>query len=216
MRPFYVVVLAYCVLASFVFVVRVGRPRDHRDPTMAWFLLAMGWSSVLVNLTLALGIAHLLSGGWVSAVIGSTVITAEACVLTWRLVLSWRIADVRSRKTDTKVKRDKVGGMRFKIDPEVIRLVVMITAGIQAMTAVLTGTDALPDRAFVWVVAVGAFLQGIAAAYAQGVQTEPAHGMLTEEYSKQTDPAVMQTIATSAGREPAPGWVPDTRDPLDG
>lgn len=74
--------------------------------------------------------------------------------------------------------------MRFKIDPEVIRLIVMVTAGIQTMTAVLTGTHAIPDAALVWVVAVGAFLQGMSVAYQQGVQTEPPHGMITEEYAR--------------------------------
>lgn len=215
MRPFYVLMLAYCVLASFAFVIRIGRPRNHRDPLMAWFLLAMGWSSVFVNGTLALSVAHLLAGGWLTNLVGTAVLTVEASVLTWRLVLSWRVAEARSRKTDIKTKRGKVGGMRFKIDPEVIRLVQMITAGLMAMTAVLTGTDALPEQALVWVVAAGAFLTGFSAAYAQGQQTEPPHGMITEEFAKGTDPAVMQTIATSAGREPAPGWVPDTRAPLD-
>src|SRR5262245_63101297 len=74
--------------------------------------------------------------------------------------------------------------MRLKIDPEIVRFVVAITAGLQGLSAVLTGTDVMGPKALVVVVAVTAFLQGWAAAYAQGVQTEPAHGMLTEESSR--------------------------------
>lgn len=98
--------------------------------------------------------------------------------------------------------------MKIKVDPETIRLVQAIAAGLQAVTAVLTGVDALPPVVLVVVVVVGTFLQATSAAYTQGVQTEPSHGMITEELAKSTDPAVMQGIAASAGREPWPAVEP--------
>ena len=75
--------------------------------------------------------------------------------------------------------------MRFKIDPEVIRFVQGITAAVQGMAAVLTGTDAISKNALVWIVAVGAMLQGFSAFYMQGVNTNPPAGMLTEERAKE-------------------------------
>jgi len=75
--------------------------------------------------------------------------------------------------------------MMFKVDPEVIRFVQAVTAAVQGLAAVLTGTDAITPTALIWIVAVGAMLQGFAAFYTQGVNTNPPEGMLTEERAKE-------------------------------
>lgn len=98
--------------------------------------------------------------------------------------------------------------MKIKIDPETIRLVQAIAAGLQAVTAVLTGVDALPPVVLVVVVVVGTFLQATSAAYTQGVQTEPPHGMITEDYARNdAAPAVepAKGRATWPAVEPADG-----------
>jgi len=75
--------------------------------------------------------------------------------------------------------------MMIKVSPEVIRLTLAITAGLQLFASMLTGTDVLPASALVVIVALSASLQAMCAAYNQGVQTNPPPGMLTEERAKE-------------------------------
>lgn len=208
-----VALLAYAVLACIGYLRNIGRPRGHPDHEVARFLAAQGWSDLATNAVLFLVAVGALRGrSMLVAWLFGTALAVQGAVYTWRWWLSRRMP--RSRKSGITNKRGKGEGMRFKIDPEVIRLVVMITAGVQAMTAVLTGTDALPDVALVWVVALGAFLQGVSAAYAQGQQTEPPHGMITEDYAR-ADVGRAEMV-TASGREPDPSWRPDTRPEASG
>lgn len=64
--------------------------------------------------------------------------------------------------------------MRFKIDPEIVRLIAMVTGFVQMLGATLAASRALPDRPVLIIIAVGAGLQAALAAYAQGVHTDPA------------------------------------------
>lgn len=98
--------------------------------------------------------------------------------------------------------------MRFKIDPEVIRFVQAITAAVQGMAAVLTGTDAITPTALVWIVAVGAMLQGFGAFYVQGVNTNPPEGMLTEERAKELSDPTPTPGAEQPPATYAPGVAP--------
>lgn len=71
--------------------------------------------------------------------------------------------------------------MRFKINPEAVRLAQAVTAFIQLLGAGLTGTDVLPKNALVLIVVIGSALAGALTLYSQGMQTNPPDGMLTEE-----------------------------------
>jgi len=61
--------------------------------------------------------------------------------------------------------------VRFRIDPEVVRLVAMLTAFVQVVGASLAASNAIPEAPALVLMAIGAGLQGALAAYAQGVQT---------------------------------------------
>lgn len=100
------------------------------------------------------------------------------------------------------------------MDPELIRLVQAVTAAVQAMAAVLTGTDAISPTALVWIVAVGAMLQGFGAFYVQGVNTNPPEGMLTEERAKELSTPIPDTekpAPYATGRAPVP-WHTESVD----
>lgn len=75
--------------------------------------------------------------------------------------------------------------MMVKITPEWVRLLTALAAGTQVFAAALAGTDVLPVKALIVIVAVGSSLNAMLAAYTQGVQTNPPQGMLTEERAKQ-------------------------------
>jgi hypothetical protein len=94
--------------------------------------------------------------------------------------------------------------MMVKVSPEVIRITLAVTAGLQLFASMLTGTDILPGSALVVIVALSAALQAMCAAYGQGVQTNPPPGMLTEERAKdlQTPPAPPATPETTTASLP--------------
>lgn len=73
--------------------------------------------------------------------------------------------------------------VKFKISPEVVRLVAMITAFVQTVGAslALAAPGAISATVVLVLVAVGGGLQAALASYAQGMQTNPPEGMLTEE-----------------------------------
>jgi len=70
--------------------------------------------------------------------------------------------------------------MRFKIDPEVVRLIAMIAAFVQIVGATLAANDVIPKAPVLVLVAIGAGLQGALIAYAQGVQTPTVPEKLPE------------------------------------
>lgn len=92
--------------------------------------------------------------------------------------------------------------MRVKIDPEVVRLVVAVTAFIQMFATGLLTVHGIPDWIPGVLIALGAALQAMCAAYTQGIQTEPPHGMITEEYAK-------KDVTVAADRQ---ALMEDTRD----
>ena len=101
--------------------------------------------------------------------------------------------------------------MMIKVSPEVIRLTLAVTAGLQLFASMLTGTDVLPASALVVIVALSASLQAMCAAYNQGVQTNPPPGMLTEERAKElAGPA--PEVVTATVPFVAPGWPPASID----
>lgn len=61
--------------------------------------------------------------------------------------------------------------MRFKIDPEIIRLIASIAAAVQLFASLLTGTDVLPVKVLIVMSAATAAVAGWCAAYSQGVRT---------------------------------------------
>ncbi len=77
--------------------------------------------------------------------------------------------------------------MMVKVNPEVARILVAVTAFVQALGAGFTGAEVLPERALIVLVVVGGALQLALATYLQGVQTEPPHGMVTEEAARDAE-----------------------------
>ena len=79
--------------------------------------------------------------------------------------------------------------MKFKINPEVVRLITMITAFVQTVgaTLALAAPGAVPTTLVLVVVTVGGGLQAALASYSQGMQTNPPEGMLTEERAAELD-----------------------------
>lgn len=73
--------------------------------------------------------------------------------------------------------------MRFKINPEVVRLIAMITAFVQTVggSLALAAPDVLSPVVALVLMAIGGGLAAALAAYQQGTQTNPPEGMLTEE-----------------------------------
>lgn len=216
-RAVLVFLLAYAVLATAGFLRNIGRPARHGDVDVARFLVAQGWADLATNGVLLAALVQALHGR-VAVWLYATALVVQGGVYTWRWWITRRGA--RSRKTDIANTRGKVGNMRFKISPEMIRLIAIVAAGVQAFTAVLTGTDVVSSKVLVIIVAAGAFLQATAAAYSQGVQTNPPEGMLTEERARELSVAAAPPAGTTPEgwrapvppeREPVAEWTPDTR-----
>lgn len=93
--------------------------------------------------------------------------------------------------------------MRFKVDPEVVRLAQAVTAFIQLLGAGLTGTDVLPKNALVLIVVIGSALAGALTLYSQGIQTNPPQGMVTEERAAEI---TQERELPAAETDPAPAY----------
>ena len=81
--------------------------------------------------------------------------------------------------------------MKFKISPEVVRMIAMITAFVQTVgaTLALAAPGTVSATLILVIVAIGGGLQAALASYSQGTQTNPPAGMLTEERAAElTDP----------------------------
>lgn len=63
--------------------------------------------------------------------------------------------------------------MRFKIDPEIVRLVAAITAGVQALGTMAGLTDVIGPKFAFAIVGLGVMLQAMLLSYSQGHATDP-------------------------------------------
>lgn len=93
--------------------------------------------------------------------------------------------------------------MKFKISPEVVRLIAMITAFVQTVGAslALAAPGTVSATVVLVFVAIGGGLQAALVAYGQGIQTNPPEGMITEERAA-------ELTTQDADTEPTPRFVP--------
>jgi hypothetical protein len=179
MRALIVVLVLYALAFCAIFLVQVGRPRRYPDPEVARFL-SVNAASDLTTLTVALLIVLGLAHGGVAGYLFAAALVVQGAFYTYRALLG----RMMTRKKLPKARRS----MMVKVSPEVIRITLAVTAGLQLFASMLTGTDVLPGSALVVIVALSASLQAMCAAYGQGVQTNPPTGMLTEERAKELSP----------------------------
>jgi hypothetical protein len=101
--------------------------------------------------------------------------------------------------------------VKFKINPEIVRLVTMVTAFFQAVGAALAlaAPGAVPATLVLVFVVIGGGLQAALASYSQGMQTNPPEGMLTEERAAELSqerelPGAEAPATYETGRAPVP------------
>ena len=87
--------------------------------------------------------------------------------------------------------------MRFKLDPELVRLIAAITAAIQVLGATLAAAHTIPSTPVLIIVAVGSALQAALATYSQGHAT-PSNEPSVPSVEAETVPDAEQPPATYA------------------
>jgi uncharacterized membrane protein YciS (DUF1049 family) len=201
MQALIAALVIYAVTFCVIFLVQLGMPSRYPDRSVARFLVANA-ASDLSTLAVALLIVLGLARGDVAGSLFVVALLVQGSFYTYRV----RISRGMIKKKLPKARRS----MMVKVSPEVIRITLAVTAGLQLFASMLTGTDILPGSALVVIVALSAALQAMCAAYGQGVQTNPPTGMLTEERAKELDaptPGAVEPAAYETGRAPIP-FVP--------
>jgi uncharacterized membrane protein YciS (DUF1049 family) len=188
MQALIAALVIYAVTFCVIFLVQLGMPSRYPDRSVARFLVANA-ASDLSTLAVALLIVLGLARGDVAGSLFVVALLVQGSFYTYRV----RISRGMIKKKLPKARRS----MMVKVSPEVIRITLAVTAGLQLFASMLTGTDILPGSALVVIVALSAALQAMCAAYGQGVQTNPPTGMLTEERAKELD------APTAGATEPA-------------